>query len=410
MKTITFPLKLQMKRPQVSDLQDALQLLLERDTLLSNDDATRRELSETLKNERTEQRYGKATRQLVSHFQEEQRLQSTGAVDEPTANALNALLKGLDTFDRETKPGFHIVSGTVRREDGLPLRGVQVRAAHEVEQQSVRLGEDVTDGAGRYTIRYALLPTAIIFVVLLDPESPGGRLENAILFLVVLVVLILLLPWERISSLKAAGVEIALYQAWLDRVIETVKGQGKNIADKNLWTLIKRLEPQIEQAAGSRVLWIDNSPYNVLGERRLLRALGIEIVLAESTEKARKHVRRDGDFDLLISDVRGKEQDPPEAIRFVQEVRELEDKRRRPGDYTRIPLMPVVFFGHGWKAFNAPVQELRSAESCGPHQRRGSVRRGSSTYSSSYSLRARCVCTEPGPANVSFANETQIGL
>ena len=49
MNRITFPLKLQMKRPEVGDLQDALQLLLERDVLLSNDDATRRKLSETLK-------------------------------------------------------------------------------------------------------------------------------------------------------------------------------------------------------------------------------------------------------------------------------------------------------------------------------------------------------------------------
>ena len=45
MKTITFPLKLHMKRPQVGDLQEAMQLLLERSVLLSNDDATRREVS-----------------------------------------------------------------------------------------------------------------------------------------------------------------------------------------------------------------------------------------------------------------------------------------------------------------------------------------------------------------------------
>ena len=101
MKTITFPLRLQMKRPQVGDLQDALQLLLERRLLLSNNDATRRELSETLENERTEQRFGKATRQLVGLFQEEQRLPPSGQVDEPTANALNALLERLGAFDRE---------------------------------------------------------------------------------------------------------------------------------------------------------------------------------------------------------------------------------------------------------------------------------------------------------------------
>lgn len=77
MNEIISPLKLQMKRPQVGDLQDALQLLLERGVLLSNDDATRRELAETLEKERTEQRFGRATRQLVGLFQEEPTLRSS---------------------------------------------------------------------------------------------------------------------------------------------------------------------------------------------------------------------------------------------------------------------------------------------------------------------------------------------
>ena len=210
----------------------------------------------------------------------------------------------------------------------------------------------------------ALLPIIIIFVALY-PELLEEGVDNAVLFLVVLVVLILLLPWERITSLKAAGVEIAVDQAKVDRAIETVSGHGKNIADENLRNLIKRLEPQIKQAAGSRVLWIDDSPYNVLGERRLLRALGIEIVMAESSRKACRHVRRDGDFDLLISDVRGKDKDPPEAIHFVQKLRELEEKRRREGNYAHFPLIPVVFYsGSDWKAFYAPIQELRSKKSC----------------------------------------------
>ncbi|MCZ6664635.1 MAG: hypothetical protein O7B81_04965 [Gammaproteobacteria bacterium] len=55
MNPITFPLKLRMKRPEVGDLQDALQLLLDRGVLLATDEATRRELSETLKRERTAQ-------------------------------------------------------------------------------------------------------------------------------------------------------------------------------------------------------------------------------------------------------------------------------------------------------------------------------------------------------------------
>jgi CheY-like chemotaxis protein len=208
-----------------------------------------------------------------------------------------------------------------------------------------------------------LLPIlTILFVLLSDPET---KLDNSVLFLIVLTVLIIILPWERITSLKAAGVEIALDQARVDRAIETVKGQGKTIADKNLRALLERLEPQIEQAAGSRILWIDDRPHNVLGERRLFRALGVEIVMAESSQTAREYLRRDGDFDLIISDVRGKEQHPPEAIRFIQDVRASEDERRQAGNYEHIPLVPVVFYsGHDWKEYDDLIQVLRSEDSC----------------------------------------------
>jgi CheY-like chemotaxis protein len=210
-----------------------------------------------------------------------------------------------------------------------------------------------------------MVPIVVILIVLLYPNLPEGRWDTSTLFLVVLVVLVLLLPLEQITSLKAAGVEISLDQAKVDRAIETVKGQGKNIVDERLRNLLKRLEPQIEQASGSRILWIDDQPYNVLGERRLLRALGIEIVMAESTETAREYLRRDGDFDLLISDVRGKEKDPPEAIQFVNQIREKEEERRRAGNYAHIPLVPVVFYsGRHWKEYYGPIQDLRSEESC----------------------------------------------
>jgi 5-hydroxyisourate hydrolase-like protein (transthyretin family) len=158
MNPITFPLKLRMKRPEVGDLQDALQQCLERCAILATDEGARKELSETLKRERTALHYGKTTHKLVSIFQEEQRLESSGEVDEPTAKALNKLLHKWGMLDRQTKPRFHIVSGEVRREDGLPVQGVRVRAAHEIKRRSIRLGEDTTDNEGRYTIRYELLP------------------------------------------------------------------------------------------------------------------------------------------------------------------------------------------------------------------------------------------------------------
>ena len=70
MNKITFPLKQVMQGAVVTDLQDALQLCLDRRVLLAADDAARREMSEALARERIGQTYRDATAKLVSLFQD----------------------------------------------------------------------------------------------------------------------------------------------------------------------------------------------------------------------------------------------------------------------------------------------------------------------------------------------------
>lgn len=154
---IAFPLKPRMSGRQVGDLQNLLQLCLDRGVLLASDEGARRELSAALKRERVEQTYSDATRKLIGVFQKERQLQASGEVDEPTANALNALLKEWGLLDGETErvaPRPFVVSGQARREEGMPLPGMRVRATHQAPPGPVRLGEDDTDSEGRYTIRY----------------------------------------------------------------------------------------------------------------------------------------------------------------------------------------------------------------------------------------------------------------
>ena len=190
-----------------------------------------------------------------------------------------------------------------------------------------------------------LLPIFMIFFVLLNPMLSEKKLDNSILVLIVLAILIIILPWERIKYLKAGNfVEIGLVDARIDRAIEVVENQYENVSDEKLRAILKHLKPQIAQAEGSRILWIDNSPYNVLGERRLFRALGIEIVMAESSKTAREYMLRDGDFDLIISDMRRKELHPPDAVQFIREVRESENERQKAGNYSHIQPIQVVFY------------------------------------------------------------------
>ena len=65
MKKITFSMNPKMRGQQVADLQDALQLCLDRSALLASNDVLRRDLSEKLKPERAAQTYGELTRKLV---------------------------------------------------------------------------------------------------------------------------------------------------------------------------------------------------------------------------------------------------------------------------------------------------------------------------------------------------------
>lgn len=158
MNTITHPLNQQMRGPQVVDLQNALQALLDRGLILANDERARRELATVLRRELLQQAYGDTTGKLVSIFQRERRLQPSGDVDGPTADALNRLLHELGLLDSERAPAVRLVAGVARREDGVPLRGTRIRAAHVADAREIRLGDDSADAEGRYTIRYDALP------------------------------------------------------------------------------------------------------------------------------------------------------------------------------------------------------------------------------------------------------------
>src|SRR6266436_1655905 len=117
MNKITFPLKLNMQGAAAADLQDALQLCLDRSAILANDPAARQQLSVALKPERDQQAYGAVTGKLVKIFQGERHLQQSGEVDEPTANALNALLQEWGLLDQPPEPApppSFVVSGQVR--------------------------------------------------------------------------------------------------------------------------------------------------------------------------------------------------------------------------------------------------------------------------------------------------------
>ncbi len=75
------------------------------------------------------------------------------------------------------------------------------------------------------------------------------------------------------------------------------------IEDAKLRTKLQLISHVLPVITGSKLLWIDDHPEKVIDERRLLRALGVTIIPAISSDQAREILRADLDFDLIVSDV-----------------------------------------------------------------------------------------------------------
>ena len=156
MQPVIFPLKLQMKRPEVGNLHQALSVL-----------------GFTIAGpEKKNQRFGASTRAAVRQFQVAHKLRNTGTVDQKTARAINEALAEGDLLDEKPAPGgvplqnpadeepqpgdFYVVTGRVLQADGPSVMGVEVQALHKNLRSEVLLGKQHTNKRGSYLIRYVL--------------------------------------------------------------------------------------------------------------------------------------------------------------------------------------------------------------------------------------------------------------
>lgn len=131
LKEIDFPLKLNMKRDEVSILHDALR-------------AIGYEIKDT---EKANNRFGVLTHQAVLDFQEKNNLEASGEVDEKTASLL---LK---------EAGLHkcVVHGIVQDQNGEPQSGLNVKAFDcNIGMDDTLIGHHATDDQGNYSISYPL--------------------------------------------------------------------------------------------------------------------------------------------------------------------------------------------------------------------------------------------------------------
>jgi hypothetical protein len=155
MKEITPPINSNNSGQEVTNLQEGLLLLLRRQ-FIRVADTEQQVYEEGLRREQAAQIYNDFTQKLVTIFQEQSGLRTTGEVDEPTAESLNKVLKELGAFDRPPQPTQFIVQGQVLQSDRTPVRGVIVRAFDDRNLQPEELlGETTTNQDGYYEIRYS---------------------------------------------------------------------------------------------------------------------------------------------------------------------------------------------------------------------------------------------------------------
>ncbi len=175
MKEIIFPLEFRMQGADVSNLQDALKLFLERRVI----EGATPELSAALQRELTEQTYGDATRRLVRLLQEQRQLDNTGSVDEATARAMNAVLAEWGLLEEPIPENPCVVRGRVLSADGQPLPGLMASAFARGLRGETPLGTARTDREGHYLINYTSAQPSrrnggvALIVRAYDPNDPN---------------------------------------------------------------------------------------------------------------------------------------------------------------------------------------------------------------------------------------------
>jgi len=173
---------------------------------------------------------------------------------------------------------------------------------------------------------------------------------------------VLFLPWERLKTFKAGGVEFSLEKITVKAAIDGLNLE--RLEDEELKNKLSKLDEELKLANGSRVLWIDDKPHNILGARRVLRSLGVDITTATSSEIALEILTSDNDFDLILSDVQRK----GENYKQVDEGVEIHDGvnfvvvLRKHKDHI-IRSLPVIFYAaYDWERlvkFTRPARELQ---------------------------------------------------
>jgi len=171
-------------------------------------------------------------------------------------------------------------------------------------------------------------------------KETSERVDSVVIGLFAAACVILLIPVERITNFKGLGFE---YEIGGPQVEAAINSQSSAIvSNQQVREAIEDLGDKLRFVEGSRILWIDNVPSSIVAYRRLIRALGADIIPAHTGDRATEILDSDQDFDLIISDTKWCPEDElPECANRYYAVDFIVNLRK--SDRTIVRELPVVF-------------------------------------------------------------------
>jgi hypothetical protein len=154
MNKVTFPLKKSDIGSKVTDLQDALKLMLEREAIYPNNPRARTALLGRLVSERETKTYSIYTVNAVKQFQEERNLRPDGLVGGQTADAINTVLERWGNLEQPDKENLNKISGLVINSNGVAQSEYITEVFVVTLEKNISLGKTQTNINGEYSISY----------------------------------------------------------------------------------------------------------------------------------------------------------------------------------------------------------------------------------------------------------------
>jgi|GEM_PF-1491586 len=133
--------------------------------------------------------------------------------------------------------------------------------------------------------------------------------------------------WTRILAVSPADPKAlkALKRVWLKGLSEITPEKAERDVKLDKDAVAEYVNSRtIKPLKKSTVLWVDDRPRNNIYERQSLEALGINFVLAQSTEEAFDKLNLQH-FDLIISDM-GRPPDPRAGYTLLDQLRSCGDR------------------------------------------------------------------------------------